>query len=112
MKKVILLSVLLLLACSLCACAAGETGEVTYTVTVLGTDGHAAAGVSVQLCKDEACLLPKKTDANGKMTFALAAGEDITAYHLVLSALPEGQSAAEEYRFTPGSKTLEIRLTQ
>ncbi|MBQ8350683.1 MAG: hypothetical protein IJY20_01400 [Clostridia bacterium] len=110
MKKVLL--TLLLLSVCLLACAPSGAGDVTYTVTVLDADGHAAVGVSLQLCKDEACLMPKTTDANGQMTFTLEAGEQIGDYHLTLSNLPEGNVAEAAYRFAPGTTTLEIRLAK
>ena len=110
MKKI--LSILLLLALCLAACAPGGAADVTYTVTVLDSEGNAAAGVMVQLCKDEVCLTPKKTDANGKITFTLDAGEQIGDYHFTLTNLPEGHTAEEEYRFSPGTTTQEIRLAK
>lgn len=110
MKKILLL--MLLLSLCLVACTPATPSTVTYTVTVLDADGAPAAGVGVQLCKDESCLTPKKTDEHGRMTFTLAAGEDITAYHLTLSTLPEGNTAEAEYRFASGATTLEIQLKQ
>ena len=110
MKRIIVLCLLSLLC--LAACAPGVAGEITYTVTVLDSTGSPAASVSVQLCKDSACLTPKKTDANGQVTFTLAADDDITAYHLTLDGLPEGQSADASYSFPTGQTALTIRLVQ
>ena len=110
MKKI--LFILLLLALPLAACVSGGAREVTYTVTVLDSEGNAAVGVMVQLCKDEACLTPKRTDANGNVAFTLDAGEPIGDYHLTLTDLPAGQIAEGEYRFSPGMTVKEIRLTK
>ncbi|MBO5050759.1 MAG: hypothetical protein J6D31_01030 [Clostridia bacterium] len=115
MKK--LLSICLLLSLFLCLSACAPGGEpsapATCTVTVLDSEGQPAAGVLVQLCKDgEACFIPKKTDASGQMTFTLEAGENIRDYHVTLSGLPEGQSAAAEYSFEAGKTALTIQLTK
>lgn len=114
MKKLLSICLLLSLALGLSACApGGETNApATYTVTVLDSEGQPVAGVLVQLCKDEACFVPKKTDANGQMTFTLKAGEAIADYRVTLVGMPEGQSAAAEYTFEAGQTALTIQLAK
>ncbi len=63
--------------------------EITYTVTVKDQDGNPVAGVRVQMCKDELCMLPKSTGDDGVATFS----ETEDTYHAKLASLPEGYTA-------------------
>lgn len=112
MKKTVSLFLLFLLALGLVACTVGEAGQVTYTVTVLDSEGRAAAGVSVQLCRPGFCLMPVKTNEKGQMTFTREKSEDITTYYLTLEGLPEGHTAEERYTFGAGETALTIQLVK
>lgn len=81
-----------------------DDGTVTYTVTVVDTEGNPIAGAMIQLCKD-ACV-PSKTDDNGVATWNLAEDE----YKVSFLAAPEGYAVEEAYHFDAGSYELTITL--
>ncbi len=65
-----------------------DDGKVAYTVTVVDQDGNPVKGVSVQFCDENSkCLMPVKTDEQGKVTKSL----EPMVYHVTLT-LPEGYS--------------------
>ena len=84
-------------------------GKVQYKVTVVDEDGNPIVGVYVQVCTDETCLMPVKTDEAGVATFAPAPEGE---YHAnFLSGVPEGYEAdAEEFYFAAGKTELTIVL--
>ncbi len=84
-------------------------GLVQYKVKVVDQEGNPIVGVMVQLCTDESCLIPVKTDDTGVATFApTEEGE----YHAnFLPGVPEGYEAdAEVFYFAEGEAELTIQL--
>ena len=84
-------------------------GMVQYKVTVQDEGGNPVVGVMVQVCTDESCLAPVKTDDAGVATFAPAAEGE---YHAnFLTGIPEGYEAdAEVFYFEAGKTELTIVL--
>ena len=84
-------------------------GMVQYKVKVVDDAGSPVVGVMVQLCTDESCLIPVKTDDAGVATFAPA---EEGAYHAnFLPGIPEGYTAdAEVFYFADGETELTIEL--
>ncbi len=87
-----------------------EPAKITYTVTVKDQNGDAVEGARVQMCQDELCMVPVKTNADGVATFSL---EEAT-YHAKLAALPEGYTGdtEAEFDFPAGSYELVITITK
>ena len=134
MKRLsILLAALLLLACLMSACTqapegpadtaantaetaedtAAETtpsGKITYTVTVVDQNGAPVAGVSIQMCTTDSCLMPAPTAEDGTVRFTLAPA----AYHATVAICPEGYTAeaAAEYHFEGDATALTITVTK
>lgn len=138
-KKFLILMLALMLVLSLCACnqssqnTDGETtgsestgsteqdptegsteaqipdGMVQYKVKVVDEAGNPIVGVMVQVCTDETCLMPVKTDEAGVATFAPAAEGK---YHAnFLPKVPAGYEAdAEVFYFAEGETELTIEL--
>ena len=50
-----------------------EVVKVTYTIYVKDASGAAVEGVAVQIC-DTYCMKPRSTDAEGKVTYTVDAG--------------------------------------
>lgn len=84
-------------------------GMVQYKVKVVDEGGNPIVGVMVQVCTDEACLMPVKTDDAGVATFAPAEEGE---YHAnFLPGVPEGYEAeAEVFYFAEGETELTIVL--
>jgi len=84
-------------------------GMVQHKVTVVDEEGNPVAGVMVQVCTDETCLIPVKTDETGVATFAPAAEGE---YHAnFLPGTPDGYEAdAEVFYFAEGESELTITL--
>jgi len=84
-------------------------GMVQYKVKVTDEAGNPIVGVMVQVCTDETCLAPVKTDDAGVATFAPAAQGE---YHAnFLPGVPEGYEAeAEVFYFAEGETELTIVL--
>ena len=84
-------------------------GKVQHKVTVVDTEGNPIVGVMIQVCTDETCLAPVKTDAAGVATFAPA---DEGEYHAnFLPKVPDGYEAdAEVFYFADGETELTIVL--
>jgi len=85
--------------------------DPTYTVYVKNTAGEAISGVGVQICSisDDGigCLMPKPTDAEGKIESVLP--ED--RYKAILVSVPEGYVKPADYvNFEEGSYTLTITI--
>ena len=138
-RKYLALLLALLLALSLCACGGsgdndpsddtgnvnniGNTeesttegsgdelpdGMVQYKVKVTDEGGNPVVGVMIQLCTDETCLVPVKTDETGVAAFAPTAEAE---YHAnFLTGVPEGYTAdAEVFYFADGETELTIVL--
>ena len=134
-KKILALALALMLVLCLCACnqpaqnpdntdPTGSTesnptegnseptipeGMVQYKVKVVDESGNPIVGVMVQVCTDESCLMPVKTDDAGVATFAPAAEGE---YHAnFLPTIPEGYEADEEvFYFVDGETELTIVL--
>ena len=132
MKRLICVSLVLMLALSLCACggeeapkaeptvaateapavpaeteepAAPADGKVTYTIHVQDENGTAIAGAMVQICKDT--CLPGMTDAEGNAVFTV----DEADYKVSFLTLPAGYTyTTEETEFYFDGAT-EITLT-
>lgn len=138
MKKLLALMLALMLVLCLCACASGQggnntdgtvdttdgTGDTTesgtettssesalqYKVKVVDQDGNPVVGVMIQVCTDETCLIPAKTDDAGVATFSPA--EEAEYHANFLTGIPAGYEAdAEEFYFADGEKELTIQLT-
>lgn len=141
LKKILALTLALMLVLSLCACGQpsqntnGSTtattnptsgnattnptekateltipdGMAMYTVKVVDEEGNPVVGAMVQVCTDESCLVPAKTDDAGIATFGPAAEG---AYHAnFLPSVPEGYEAdAEVFYFADGETELTIVL--
>ena len=84
-------------------------GMVQLKVKVVDEGGNPIVGVMVQVCTDESCLMPVKTDDAGVATFAPAAEGE---YHAnFLPGVPEGYEAdAEVFYFAEGESELTIVL--
>ncbi|MBQ8769223.1 MAG: hypothetical protein IJZ15_06240 [Oscillospiraceae bacterium] len=84
-------------------------GMVQYKVKVVDEAGNPVVGVMVQVCTDESCLMPVKTDDAGVATFAPAAEGE---YHAnFLPGVPAGYEAdAEVFYFAEGETELTIVL--
>lgn len=84
-------------------------GMVQYKVKVTDEAGNPVVGVMVQVCTDETCLAPVKTDDAGVATFAPAAEGE---YHAnFLPGVPAGYEAdAEVFYFAEGETELTIVL--
>ncbi len=84
-------------------------GMVQLKVKVVDEGGNPVVGVMVQVCTDESCLIPVKTDDAGVATFAPAAEGE---YHAnFLPGVPEGYEAdAEVFYFAEGETELTITL--
>jgi len=84
-------------------------GLVQYKVKVVDEAGNPVVGVMVQICTDESCLIPVKTDDAGVATFAPAAEGE---YHAnFLPGVPAGYEAdAEVFYFEAGETELTIVL--
>jgi len=84
-------------------------GMVQYKVKVTDEAGNPVVGVMVQVCTDETCLAPVKTDDTGVATFAPAAEGE---YHAnFLPGVPAGYEAdAEVFYFAAGETELTIVL--
>ena len=84
-------------------------GKVQYKVKVVDDDNNPIAGLMVQLCTEETCLAPVKTDAAGVATFAPA---DEGEYHAnFLPGVPSGYEAdAEIFYFEDGETEMTIVL--
>ncbi len=103
----ITLCMALLVGAVVTACGREEeepNGGTTYTLTVLLSDGSGAEGVKVKWGSYSA----KTTDANGKASISLEAGE----YEITLSSLPEGYSYSETITATATNKDITITLTR
>ena len=138
MKKLIALLLALVLTLSLCACGGSGQGEnpaddtagntenlqestqesteasipegmAQYKVKVVDDAGNPVVGVMIQVCTDETCLIPVKTDDTGVATFPVA---QIGEYHAnFLPGIPEGYTAdAEVFYFAAGETELTIQL--
>ncbi len=84
-------------------------GMVQYKVKVVDEGGNPVVGVMMQVCTDETCLAPVKTDDTGVAAFAPAAEGE---YHAnFLTGVPEGYEAeAEVFYFEAGKTELTIVL--
>ena len=84
-------------------------GMVQLKVKVVDEGGNPIVGVMVQVCTDETCLMPVKTDDAGVATFAPAAEGE---YHAnFLPGVPAGYEAdAEVFYFAAGETELTITL--
>ena len=138
MKKLIALLLALVLTLSLCACGGSGQGEnpaddtagntenlqestqesteasipegmAQYKVKVVDDAGNPVVGVMIQVCTDETCLIPVKTDDTGVATFPPA---EEGAYHAnFLPGIPEGYTAdAEVFYVAAGETELTIQL--
>ena len=69
-----------------------STGKVTYTITVLDTEGNPVVGMQVQLCPDGVCLADKfYTNEFGEVTAEIVPGKEVDVKLLPLDGyiLPE-----------------------
>ena len=134
MKTLKLLTVAVLLLCtlvSLCACDAGtagdtkptedetkahpthgtqmptETDKVQYTVTVKDESGNPVAGAMIQLCK-EMCI-PNKTNEQGVAVFTLVE-DDYKCSFLTMPAGYTYSTQETEFYFESGSREMTIVL--
>ncbi len=84
-----------------------DDGKVTYTVTVVDSEGNPIVGAFVQLCLD-ACI-PAATDAQGKATYNVAKAD----YKVSFVSVPEGYICENnEFHFADGAYDLTITLTK
>lgn len=81
---------------------------ITYTVTVADEGGNAVAGVMIQICQGEMCLMPSTTDANGVAT--LIAPEEGNWEAKVLT-MPEGYALAEEAEYFAFDSSNNLTIT-
>ena len=84
-------------------------GMVQYKVKVVDEGGNPIVGAMIQVCTDETCLMPVKTDDTGVATFAPAEEGE---YHAnFLPSVPAGYEAdAEVFYFEAGKTELTIVL--
>lgn len=83
------------------------SSDVTYTVTVVDQNDSPVAGVTVQLCDDEACKLPVVTDENGTVSVTYVESN----YHVTLTELPDGYSSEETVFYFENSNEITIVVT-
>lgn len=78
-------------------------GMVQYKVKVIDNEGNPVVGVMIQVCTDETCLMPVRTDDTGVATFAPAEPD---AYHAnFLPRVPDGYEADAELFYFEGDST-------
>lgn len=100
---------LCMLAGAFCACNGGsESSDDTqtdtqapanaYVFTVICEDTQApAAGVKVQLCDGDLCIMPVASDAEGKVNYDLgSSGLGVYEIHIMENSLPEGYTFDNE----------------
>lgn len=81
-------------------------GKVTYTVTVVDTNGNPISGAMVQICKDT--CIPTSTNEQGVATWSQPEDD----YKVSFLMVPAGYTAdAAEFYFEAGSYELTITLT-
>ena len=98
--------VALVLVAVVTICLAGCSTKGGYEVYVTDEGGAPLAGVALQLCKDDRCMMAV-TDERGVATFD--AQED--TYKVAFLRLPEGYTAeAEEFTFPRGARKMTIVL--
>ena len=83
--------------------------RITYTVTVVDSEGNPIVGVDVQLCDKETgiCRMPETTDENGQVSFRVVAAN----YEAAFPEAPAGYACEEKYAFPEGETSLTITLT-
>lgn len=84
-----------------------QSSKLTYTVTVLDADGNPIAGVEVQICDGDRCLLPNVTGEDGTVSFKTTSGN----FKAQIKDAPEGYTYEAEYPFPAGETSLTITLT-
>ncbi|MBQ4641004.1 MAG: hypothetical protein IJB47_00095 [Oscillospiraceae bacterium] len=84
-------------------------GMAQYKVKVVDEEGNPVVGVMIQVCTEETCLIPVKTDDAGVATFPPAVEGE---YHAnFLPGIPEGYEAdADVFYFADGETELTIQL--
>ena len=81
-------------------------GKVTYTITVVDSEGNPMPGVMVQLCTD--LCVPVLTDANGVASKVMPEAD----YKVSVTTMPEGYTVENnEFYFESGSTEMTITLT-
>ncbi len=82
----------------------------TGTVRVIDQHGSPVAGVSVQLCRGDACRLPMTTDEKGTIQFPDAPD----GYEALILSLPDGYThagdATAKFPFPAGENTLTVTV--
>ena len=79
-----------------------------YKVTVVDDAGNPLVGVFVQLCTEETCLAPTKTDDAGVAMFTPA---NEAEYHAKITKVPNGyETDTVDFYFADGEKELTIVL--
>ena len=89
-----------------------ETGKVTYTITVLDTNGNPVVGMQVQLCPDGVCLADKfYTDESGEVTAEIAPGKEVDVKLLPLDGYILPETVKGEYHASIPADETEIVIS-
>lgn len=88
--------------------APSTPARTTYTITVVDENGNPIVGAEMKLCDGDNCLLPRSTDANGRVTFVTNLPLNWAA---AFTERPEGYVCEAEYHFASGETSLTITLT-
>ena len=80
--------------------------RLTYTVKVVDAEGNPVAGVEVQICDGDRCLLPAETDANGEVSWKTTSGN----FKAQIKSAPAGYTYESEYPFPAEGTALTVTL--
>lgn len=83
-----------------------QSGKLTYTVTVVDGNGDPIAGVEVQICDGDRCLMPDITGEDGKVSFKTTSGN----FKAQIKDAPAGYVYEQEYPFGEGETSLTVTL--
>ena len=103
MKKLAMLTALLLLLCCLWGCGGKES---SYTVSCRVEDGTPVAGVMINFCTDTACS-PVISGEDGNAVFTGAPEE----YHVQIVKIPAGWELVGEAEWTTEAESQSYRVT-
>lgn len=82
-------------------------GLVEYKITVLYPDGTPAAKVTVQLCLDDLCQMPVKTDDNGVAIYRMP---EMEGYKVKLTKKLDGYIHEDYIYYEAGAHEITIQL--
>ena len=88
-----------------------STGKVTYTITVLDTEGNPVVGMQVQLCPDGVCLIDKfYTHEFGEVTAEIVPGKEVDVKLLPLDGYILPKPTKGDYHASIPADETEIEI--